>query len=204
MTETADASPRVDLSQPPNQRIVEEWLADVTAARGGAACKPIAYFIDLAASKARQYEDIGNAYVDFQPGNGTAYMTVLHDLTREQINATIRSRRAAAGRGDATLDERVEAAEILRGQPFPSVDLTVKQCREYVARAGLGPSARLGGELLVALPENRGGVSGVFAAEFGFHTPAYVDERLRLGAGDAPYFAAFLTLFCDALTALRT
>lgn len=182
MTETADA-PRVDLSNPPNLRHVVEWLATADAASGNRACKPIEYFVDLAAQKARQYEEIGNAYVDFQPGNGTAYMTVLHDLTRAQIDATLRTRTAADGP---------------TAQP-----LTVAQCREYVNRTGLGPSARLGGELLVALPENRGGVSAVFQAEHGFHMPYYIDERLRLGAGDAPYVAAFLTLFSDAITALR-
>lgn len=176
-------TPQVALSDLPNAHHAQTWLDDVTAARGGAASKPLTYFINLAAMKARQYEELGVAYVDLQPGNGTAYMTVLHDLTREQINATLRSRAAADG-PDA-------------------VPLTVAQCREYVTRAGIGPSARLGGELLVALPENRGGVSAVFSVEDAFHLPYYVDDRLRLGPGDAPYFAAFLTLFCDAVTLLR-
>ena len=201
MTHTA----QIDLRALPNAPYVQQWLTDATEARGGAACKPLDYFINLAAEKARQYEELGNAYVDFQPGNSTAYMTVLHDLERPQIDATIRSRRAAAGwSDDASPSDRLEAAEVLRGQPYPSADLTVAQCRDYVRRAALGPAARLGGELLVALPENRGGVSAVFSVEHAMHVPYYVDQRLRLGPNDSPYVAAFLTLFCDAVTLLRS
>ena len=188
MTST-DTLPHIDAANLPSLQIAGQWLTDIDDARG-CASHPLDYTADLAVHKAREYVKNGTAYADFQPGNGTGYVIVLHDLLRLQAEALPRSRQTIA---------RLVSEGML--PPVISA-LTDRECREIVVTRGLGgPYGVLGGRLLVALPQNRGGVSSVF--NLGIHFPYYVDERLRLGAGDAPFVAVFLTLFCDAVTLLE-
>ena len=149
--------------------IVQDWL-DVFAKDGGTVGKGLANTAAQAQRKAVQYEQIGTAYDDFQPGNGTSYALMLHDLVRAQADM-ITSGRSLAVR------------------------------RAYVQARSMGPAARWGGEMLIALPNL--GKSAVIGMH-GLTTPWFVAEQLLVGYADAVHLAAYLTFFCDGVLNARS
>lgn len=160
------------------------------AAVGGQPGRGVRHVEVEATTKARQYESLGTAYADFQPGNGTSYKVILHDLTRVRVD------RETRGYVDGWDPEQ-------HGEQPPDYERTTRN----VVREGAtikDMAGRVGGELLVSLPENFGGVSFVLAL------PIYVEpwwltshtaDRVR--PADAVHLAAFLSFFSDAVAAIR-
>lgn len=150
------------------EAIMQEWL-EAWGDRGGTVGKGLDHTTQQARHKATQYVELGTAYDDFQPGNGTSYAMVLHDLVRAQMPT----------------DEQVGVTE---------ADL-----REWASSRG--PTARWGGELLIAMPAfGRSAVIGLYG---GLLTPDFVGEQLKLGSADAVHIAIYLTLFGEAVMDLR-
>jgi hypothetical protein len=169
--------------------ILEQWLVEFVAA-GGNPGKGLRYVEVEAEGKAHQYDTLGTAYADFQPGNGTSYLMVLHDLVRPQAQAHY-DRWDRPGEAD---NETVKDGR-LRHAPTH-----VDECRFEAAR--LGMSGRAGGELLVSLPEIFGGRSTVLSVP-GPYFPDWLGGHLHCGQADAVWLAAYLTYFADFVDSIR-
>lgn len=169
---TRDGLPRVEPESLPNLRFAHEWLDDYRNDRAG-ALKPNEVITGDARLRARFYCLDGTAYTDLQPGDGTAYRMIAHDLTTVQAGY---------------LREKAEA----RGG-----HLTMAEAREQ-ART-MGPSRLFGGDVLLALPD-LGHV--IVLGLYGPHVPWYVAEKVRHPATSV-IVAAWATAFCDTVLALR-
>lgn len=137
--------------------------------------KGLSSVLDLAKSKAKQYHQLGTAYVDLQPGNGSSYKMVLHDLVRL----------SALHIAESATDSDEHGIDAYRVSAYPK-----------------SMAARLGGELLVSLPDNFGGRC-ITVGLPAMVTPDYAAEKFGVGLPDATVLSVFLTAFSDALDVLR-
>lgn len=190
---------------------VLEGMRGAFAEAGGRVGKPLEDIARLAGQKAAQYRQLGNAYVDLQPGNGDSYKIVLHDLVAPLMGEARRQMRVDCphcdGRGAPDKGGNVPCSggcDLDNKVPAPGV--TETDLRDWSYSRSM--AARLGGELLVSLPElgsHIGSVAGVSLAVSvpAFVTPDWLMQRgLRLG--DAIHVATFLTLFSDAVAEQRS
>lgn len=153
--------------------VLHQMYAQLVAT-GASWTKSVADLVDVARVKAKQYHELGSAYANLEPGNGTAYRMVLHDLVRP--------------------------AALVLAQQTQDPNATLDNYRAAAYQGSM--AAYVGGELLVSLPDNFGGRS--IAVGLPAHlTPDYVGEELGCGLNDAVVIAIFLTAFSETLDVLR-
>lgn len=135
--------------------------------------KGIAYLVMRGEQKAHQYISLGTAYELLEPGDGYTYATVMHDLVAPE------AARLAVADGDLRHAEQYREAGHSFGMP----------------RAA-------GGEVLVSLPRFHR-CTTLNPGTTGYHTPDYLDEKLRLGMEHCVPLAIFLTAFGQRVCSLR-
>lgn len=151
-------------------------------AEGGRLDRPINDAFHLALEKARQFIDLGSAYVDVQPGNMTSYAVFLHDLDAAQRAVSIAGWLSAF---DEPTDEQRAVAEKM-------VDRTHSP--------DSGAAGRWGGPLLIAMPI-RG--ASVACALMDFYHHSFLMEHLAMRYPDAVAVGEFLSLFGSAVQHMR-
>lgn len=173
--------------------ITENVFADAYVAftkGGGSPGRGVDHIRRCAETKAAEYHKRGFAYADFQPGNGTSYKLALNDLTFWRVEQEMA--------GVAWDPER-------HGGPEPAD--YARESRKGIRAGALTKdlAARVGGELLVSLPDNLGGVCFVVGMP-ALVLPDWLAGHVRnprLGYADALPLAAFLFFFSDHLSDLR-
>lgn len=158
---------------------------DALVAAGAAPLKQLEHLQSQAGLEARQYLDLGSAYVSWSPGNGTAYPFLLHDLKRAQYEACLFYKRARFDEITPELDEMIK-----------------KKAREEAAEIG-GAADRWGGRLLIAMPGFARHGRSIAIAVMDYYHAGYIGETLQLRYPDAVAVAEFLSLFGDAVLRLE-
>lgn len=177
------------------QETLSSWYADFTE-QGGRAGRGVNYIVGQAKVKAEQYRELGTAYDDFQPGNGTSYKLVLHDMVAPWVRNLVGT--------------RLEHDDLLKLDPWE------RQLKGYVDREQMTEAdlwqyayqhtmaARAGGELLVSMPENGGRCCVLSVGPDALYVPDYIAGVLGVRLGDAVPLAVYLTAFVNAVAEQRT